>query len=219
MQIHSNTKGARPVTELTAGMVFTETVQLTQDLTPVQHSFAVVSADIQPDGSVAVAAVVDRTDQLVSLGFSADEQVRVVRAPFKPGYPVAEARIYRKGLRVSREDGTATVTFRGQVANALLCFVERTSHGLSLFAEVVPDETSATAITVAVVPTGKRVPDIGNSAGVRLGSVGGSHVYLLAVDGSVDRGLFEATEAARAAQRALGRGGFSVEEGDDDSGC
>lgn len=146
------------------------------------------------------------------LGDGAD--VEPERERFVPGYAVSDRRILRARLAVSATDGTATVTFRGQVANGLDCWVEQgTSGRLSLYAEVAVDDTTATSITVAVVPTGKRAPD----TGARLGSVGGKHVYLLSIDGSVDRAEldadFEARKAAKAEARAAAQAAQAAQVG------
>lgn len=131
------------------------------------------------------------------------------RPTFEPAYtPTDSIRIQRERLYL--DGGAATVTFRGQVADATACWVDSTSSGrLALFAEVAVDDSTATAITVAVVPTGKRAPAIDehsrDTASVRLGSVRGQHVYLLAVDGTVDRAAFEAERATARAQRQAER--------------
>lgn len=120
--------------------------------------------------------------------------------PFAAGYPEAETRVYRRRLPRS-EGGVSTATFRGQIADATTCWVKRGARGISLYAEVTPDDTTATEVRVALVPTGKRAP----LGGHRLGSVGGMHVYLLSVDGTVDRAAYDAACAAREAERQAER--------------
>lgn len=155
---------------------------------------------------------------------------------FEAGYDRTPARVFRQRLRIQTTpgtpaeydldtfdtlleavpgtfDGTATAFFRGQIPNVLTSFVEVGGSGLpSLYAEVVPDDTSLTSVTVALVPTGKAVPVIPNSGGdfaVRLDTVRSGrevfHVYLLSVDGSEDRAAYDAEQAKRAAQREAGR--------------
>lgn len=132
---------------------------------------------------------------------------------FTPGYPpVKGLRIHRVPIRVE-DDGTATVTFRGQIDDATTdLWVEQGSSGRpSLYAEVRVDDTTATEVTVAVVPTGKRVPGLqGGGVGqvsraLRLGSAGRVHIYLLGVDGTADRGAFEARVEAERQARAAAR--------------
>jgi hypothetical protein len=132
-----------------------------------------------------------------------------IEGGFVPDYsPIAGLRILRSRLRTS-EGGTATVRFRGQIADATTdVWLERgTSGRLSLYAQVDVDDTTATEIKVAVVPTGKRVPAIsGDTARAhRIGSVGGTHVYLLGVDGTVDRAAWEQEIADERAKREAAR--------------
>lgn len=144
--------------------------------------------------------------------------------PFRPGYtPLVGTRIWRSGLRVQR-DGTATVTFRGNVADATEAWVERSRSGrIDLYCLVNPTDDTATEIRVAVVPTGKRppqMPDEDAEVALRLGSVGGQHVYLLSVDGTVDREAFDAAAEARrderVARRQAAAGIFGPFDYDDD---
>lgn len=132
-----------------------------------------------------------------------------IEGGFVPDYtPVAGLRILRSHLRFG-EGGTATVTFRGQIADATTdVWVERgTSGRMSLYAEVAVDDDTATEIKVASIPTGKRIPADHTGAGKahRLGSVGRYHVYLLSVDGSVDRAQWEADRADARAKREAAR--------------
>lgn len=122
------------------------------------------------------------------------------RPKFKPDYEVGTRRIWRTRLRPN-EGGKATVTFRGTVHNALDDVWIADGH---LFAEVEPTEDTATRLEVAVVPTGKRVPEGPNGAGThahRIGSAGRSHFYLLDVDSSVDRAAYDAEQEARRVER------------------
>lgn len=126
-----------------------------------------------------------------------------IEGGFVPDYtPTPGLRVLRSHLRVG-DGGTATVRFRGQIENALAdCWIERGGSGrLSLYAQVDVDDTTATEIKVAVVPTGKRVPSVDGDRAPRLGSVGGRHVYLLGIDGSVDRAAWEAEIADERAKR------------------
>jgi hypothetical protein len=138
--------------------------------------------------------ITSSTDQTTDAGTSA----------FQPGYEPGDARIHRNTLRI-KPDGTARVTYRGQILDATSdLWVERSRSGrIKLYAHVVTDETTATEVRVAIVPTGKRVPLIPDTTqpSLRIGSVGGQHVDLLTVDGSVDRAEYEAAMEARAAQR------------------
>ena len=130
---------------------------------------------------------------------------------FTPGYtPISGSRIHRSRLRV-QPDGTATVYFNGQVediTDGQQAFVLNAGSQINLYAEVAVDDTTMTEVKVAVVPTGKRVPQAPGGNGERahrIGSVqgptGASHVYLLSIDGSIDRAAHEAERAARRAER------------------
>lgn len=141
--------------------------------------------------------MIHSNDAMCGGGCSAADDAN--RVAFKAGYQqMASTRILRGRLYVNREDGTATVTFRGQIGDATTdLWVERGSSGrLSLMAEVEVTEDSATEIRVAVVPTGKRVAAVDDAKSHRIGSVDGRHVYLLSVDGSADRAAYDA-EVAR----------------------
>lgn len=159
------------------------------------------------------AALADERDAMEAAGFLAP-------APFVAGYDQADARVWRRRLHV-RADGTASVTFRGQIADVTTSWVGGSRRaGTSLFAEVTPDDTSATRVTVAFVPTGKRIPLVDGSPAPRLGEAGPRTVYLLAVDGTVDRAAYDAEKQARrdlrAAERAAAEAQAFVDAADDD---
>lgn len=156
--------------------------------------------------------------QLVPAGLLAvtDPTTDTEGPTFAAGYPQTDARIFRARLYPGRFDGVATVTFRGTVADATRCWIERGSSGrLSVYGEVTPTEDTATEIRLAVVPTGKRVPD----GGLRLGGGSGQQVYLLSVDSTVDRAAHDEARAARKAERAAARAAARAawaDEADDD---
>lgn len=138
------------------------------------------------------------------LGEVADE-----REPFTPDYtPMRGRRIWRSKIRVGK-GGVAEVTFAGNVPDATAAWVEpgMRSNGMNLYAEVEPTDDTATTLRLAVVPTGKRPPmnDDETQPALRLGSVGTRHVYLLSVDGTVDRAAYDAERAQRKAEREARR--------------
>jgi hypothetical protein len=166
-----------------------------------------VDANAGTDFAEAHPLSADVRDHLDAAGITYADEVGDDRPRFTPGYPVSDARIYRSRLHVNSSNGVATVTFRGVVIDATRAWIERGSTGrLSLYCEVIPTDDTATEVRVAVVPTGKRVPDvIDGGPTLRLGSVGGQHVYLLSVDGTIDRAAYDEARAARAAERAARR--------------
>lgn len=144
----------------------------------------------------------ERLEVTMTKGDAVTERVR-----FRAGYDQSTTRVLRKGLRVD-DQGVATVTFRGTVADVTSAWVEaRRGGGVNLFCEVEVTADTATLVQVAVVPTGKRVPALPPSMGgsteptLRLGSVGGLHVYLLGVDGTVDRAAYDREQTTKAALR------------------
>lgn len=129
--------------------------------------------------------------------FGLDERPR-----FVPGYARTDAVIHRVGLRAD-SGGVATATFDG-LLDATRCFTATNRRGtVSLYAEVTPDDDRETTVRVAMVPTGKRVPQADTGAeSIRLGTEGRIHVYLLAVETN-PAGTAEALEVAeRAAAEA-----------------
>jgi hypothetical protein len=178
------------------------------------------------------------TDQTTGSISGDDTTEQVDPGGFTPDYAVAEGvRIHRAKI-YKGSGGTATVTFRGQIDDATRDLTVRAANGgsgrPSIYAEVVTDDSSATTVKVAIVPTGKRVPlTADGDRAFRLGTVQrGSrfeHVYLLEVDGTADRAAYDAEQqkrrAARAAKRAeaqqtaslllVGFGSISGEDDDD----
>jgi len=97
---------------------------------------------------------------------------------FEPGYEVDEGRrIFRQRLRFDAHDGTAKITFRGDL-DATQITIDGTPGRLSAYAEVSTEAGVITEVVLAGVPTGKRVPLNGH----RLGQVNGLHVYLISVE-------------------------------------
>lgn len=205
---------------------------------PGQHLAGQAVGTGDADLDVAVSAAMEAATMLASqpgnLADSGDADLATdpnERVRFKPGYEVSDARILRGRLRPA-EDGTATVTFRGQVADATRCWVEVGGSGrISLYAEVTPDDTTATEVKVALVPTGKRVPKVGRArlgtvtlpgygrrSHTRIQSGGVTHVYLLAVDGTVDRVQLDADrEARRLAREAARQAAYDAQDDADDT--
>ena len=102
------------------------------------------------------------------------------RSRFAPNYtPLASTRILRSRLYAD-EGGVATVTFAGTLEQQALWLEAGGSGRLSVYAEVARALEGAkslqTTLRIAVVPTGKRVPEDAS----RIGSARGLHAYLLA---------------------------------------
>lgn len=150
-----------------------------------------------------------------------DGDTSAERERFTPDYtPSEDVRIWRSILRPN-SGGVATVTFAGTLPNAADLWIEQgTSGRLSLYGAVQATDDTATAIRVALVPTGKRTPLKGDGTdgeARRLGSVKGLHAYLLGIDGSVDRAAYDAERAQRKADRAAARAALhAATYGDDD---
>lgn len=140
------------------------------------------------------------------------------RERFTPDYtPIEGLRVYRSRLRPN-EGGVATVTFRGDLTSATPMWIEQGTSGRpSLYAEVATTDDTATAIRIAMVPTGKRVPmDDTDSTAKRIGSVKGLHCYLLSIE-SVDRAEYDAEQDRRKAEREARRQAWMAAQGDDDT--
>lgn len=106
------------------------------------------------------------------------------RTPFVPGYGVIpNVRIIGTTLQAD-DDGTATATFRGDLdATRITVKGSRTRQVPRLYAEVDKGVEVHTEVKVALVPTGKRVPQARDgSPALRLGQAGRVHVYLLSVE-------------------------------------
>lgn len=136
-------------------------------------------------------------------GAELDAATEAGRQPFKAGYEQSEGTRVVRGKIYTGEDGTATVTFLGQINDATTdLWVQQGTARASLYAEVALDDATATEVRLAIVPTGRRVPE----TGLRLGTIKRgrrvSHVYLLGIDGSIDRAAYEAAREARRAERA-----------------
>jgi hypothetical protein len=145
------------------------------------------------------------------------------RTRFTPDYvPSEDVRIWRSILRPN-SGGVATVTFAGTLPNDADLWIEQgTSGRLSLYGAIRATDDTATAIRVALVPTGKRTPRLGDDGSDgearRLGSVKGLHAYLLSVDGTVDRAAHDAARAQRKADRAAQRAALAAATYGDDDG-
>jgi hypothetical protein len=187
--------------------------QLDPNFPPTDQPDVGTPADPADRVNPNLPAYTDLAAAAADAGVTTDTTVDDGRPTFAPGYPVTANRIYRARLYPGRYDGVATVTFRGNVADATQTWVSKGASGrISLYAEVTPTDDTATEIRVAVVPTGKRVPD----DGYRIGSVDGTHVYLLTVDGTVDRVAYDQARAARKAERAAQRAtDLGWDDGDD----
>ncbi len=106
----------------------------------------------------------------------------VERAPFTPNYtPLAGTRILRHRLYAD-EGGVATATFAGTLNPDEVWTEGGTSGRMSVYAEVARNRDDSapvqTTLRIALVPTGKRVPEDAR----RLGSRRGLHAYLLAAE-------------------------------------
>lgn len=134
--------------------------------------------------------------------FGLDDDTRE-RQPFVANYPQGEARIHRVRLTAD-EGGAATVTFKGDL-DATRCWIATGSSGRpSLYAEVTRGDVT-TEVTVAIVPTGKRVPLAHDgSPALRLGQAGRIHVYLISVESKPVDDLEVAADAADDAARMIG---------------
>lgn len=137
-----------------------------------------VAEDTTP---AAFAAAFPELDAALALyrGDSADDpDAAAERVRFTPGYPVqAGTRILRSRLYANPSTGVATADFEGTLQGQP--WIEGTrAGGLKLYAEVAVDRDTLTTLHLALVPTGKRVPE----AGIRLGGANGTWAYLLGQD-------------------------------------
>jgi hypothetical protein len=102
------------------------------------------------------------------------------RQPFTPNYtPLKGTRILRHRLYAD-EGGVASATFAGTLKADEVWVEGGTSGRLSVYAEVranqpEDEEPVHTTLRIALVPTGKRVPEDAR----RIGSKRGLHAYLL----------------------------------------
>lgn len=133
------------------------------------------------DQNPIVPTALDALDGFTALDLDADsvlygsDDLAPAREPFVPNYtPLAGTRILRARL-YGDAGGVATVTFRGTLDPQALWVERGTSGRLSVYAEVTRSADTDTVLRVALVPTGKRVPEDAQ----RLGSGKGMHAYLL----------------------------------------
>lgn len=128
------------------------------------------------DQNLNLASTADLTDAAggfvdpLSVGWEPERQ------PFKPDYtPLSGVRILRHRL-YANEGGVASATFTGRLDADAIWVEGGTSGRMSVYAEVTRgDGTEQTTLRVALVPTGKRVPEDAR----RIGSKRGMHAYLL----------------------------------------